>query len=59
MFRVITAWPGKIDANSQNAYGWSGSGHIPIVAGDIKAEYVGFTQQVGGQVIKIGHGLGI
>ena len=34
------------------------SGHIPIVAGDIKAEYVGFTQQVGGQVIKIGHGFG-
>src|SRR5699024_10036316 len=24
MFRVITAWSGKIDANSQNAYGWSG-----------------------------------
>ncbi|MCQ9337191.1 ATP/GTP-binding protein [Corynebacterium phoceense] len=34
------------------------SGHIPIMAGDIKAEYVGFTQQVGGQVIKIGHGYG-
>ena len=34
------------------------SGPIPIVAGDIKAEYVGFTQQVGGQVIKIGHGFG-
>ena len=34
------------------------SGHIPIVAGDIKAEYVGFTHQVGGQVIKIGHGFG-
>lgn len=31
---------------------------IPIVAGDIKAEYVGFTHQVGGQVITIGHGLG-
>ncbi|MDN6130463.1 MAG: ATP/GTP-binding protein [Corynebacterium casei] len=34
------------------------SGHIPIMAGDIKGEYVGFTQQVGGQVIKIGHGFG-
>lgn len=32
--------------------------HIPIVAGDIKGEYVGFTHQVGGQVITIGHGLG-
>lgn len=31
---------------------------IPIVAGDIKGEYVGFTHQVGGQVITIGHGLG-
>jgi hypothetical protein len=34
------------------------AGHTPIIAGDIKAEYVGFTQQVGGQVIKIGHGFG-
>ncbi len=33
-------------------------GHIPIIAGDIKGEYVGFTQQVGGQVITIGHGEG-
>lgn len=33
-------------------------GHVPIIAGDIKGEYVGFTQQVGGQVITIGHGLG-
>lgn len=31
---------------------------IPIVAGDIKGEYVGFTQQVGGQVITLGHGIG-
>lgn len=30
----------------------------PIIAGDIKGEYVGFTQQVGGQVITIGHGRG-
>ncbi|WP_311342021.1 ATP/GTP-binding protein [Corynebacterium riegelii] len=33
-------------------------GHISIVAGDIKAEYVGFTQAVGGQVIQLGHGAG-
>ena len=33
-------------------------GHIPIIAGDIKGEYVGFVQQVGGQVITIGHGAG-
>ncbi|PLW00134.1 ATP/GTP-binding protein [Corynebacterium ulcerans] len=31
-------------------------GQVPIIAGDIKAEYVGFTHQVGGQVITIGHG---
>lgn len=34
------------------------AGRIPIIAGDIKAEYVGFVHQVGGQVITIGHGLG-
>lgn len=33
-------------------------GQIPIIAGDIKGEHVGFTHQVGGQVITIGHGLG-
>ena len=33
-------------------------GHVPIIAGDIKGEYVGFTHQVGGQVITIGHGMG-
>lgn len=33
-------------------------GHIPIIAGDIKGEYVGFVQQVGGQVITVGHGTG-
>ena len=33
-------------------------GHVPIIAGDIKGEYVGFVHQVGGQVITIGHGLG-
>lgn len=32
--------------------------HIPIIAGDIKAEYVGFVEQVGGQVIRVGHGVG-
>lgn len=31
---------------------------VPIIAGDIKGEYVGFVHQVGGQVITIGHGLG-
>ena len=31
---------------------------MPIIAGDIKGEYVGFTHQVGGQVITIGHGMG-
>lgn len=33
-------------------------GHVPIIAGDIKGEYVGFTEQVGGQVITLGHGHG-
>ncbi|WP_047263760.1 ATP/GTP-binding family protein [Corynebacterium mustelae] len=33
-------------------------GHIPIIAGDIKGEYVGFVNQVGGQVIRVGHGVG-
>lgn len=33
-------------------------GHVPIIAGDIKGEYVGFAHQVGGQVITIGHGRG-
>ncbi|WP_115686497.1 ATP/GTP-binding protein [Corynebacterium senegalense] len=31
---------------------------VPIIAGDIKGEYVGFVHQVGGDVITIGHGLG-
>ncbi len=31
-------------------------GHIPIIAGDIKGEYVGFVHQVGGQVISLGGG---
>lgn len=35
-----------------------GRGHLPIIAGDIKKEYVGFTQQVGGQVITLGPGIG-
>lgn len=34
------------------------TGQVPIIAGDIKGEYVGFVQQVGGQVITIGHGEG-
>lgn len=34
------------------------TGQIPIIAGDIKGEYVGFVHQVGGQVITIGHGVG-
>lgn len=38
--------------------GHVGQGHVPIIAGDIKAEYVGFTQAVGGQVITLGHGFG-
>ncbi|MGO3084469.1 hypothetical protein [Ancrocorticia populi] len=33
-------------------------GQVPIIAGDIKGEYVGFTEQVGGQVITLGHGHG-
>lgn len=33
-------------------------GAVPIIAGDIKGEYVGFTHQVGGQVITVGHGEG-
>lgn len=33
-------------------------GHVPIIAGDVKAEYIGFTEQVGGQVITLGAGVG-
>lgn len=32
--------------------------HIPIIAGDIKGEYVDFVRYVGGQVISLGHGVG-
>ncbi len=34
------------------------AGHCPMIAGDIKGEYVGFCEQVGGQVITVGHGVG-
>lgn len=34
------------------------AGRTAIIAGDIKAEYVGFVEQVGGQVITVGHGKG-
>lgn len=33
-------------------------GQVPIVAGDMKPEYVGITEAVGGQVITLGHGKG-
>lgn len=33
-------------------------GHVPIIAGDIKAEYVDFCHDVGGQVITLGPGKG-
>lgn len=33
-------------------------GHVPIIAGDIKREYVGFAEQVGGQVITLAPGKG-
>lgn len=33
-------------------------GHVPIVAGDVKAEYIGFAEQVGGQIITVGPGKG-
>lgn len=38
--------------------GHSFQGQVPIIAGDIKGEYVGFVRQVGGQVITVGHGRG-
>lgn len=33
-------------------------GQVPVVAGDMKGEYVGITQAMGGQVITLGHGHG-
>lgn len=38
--------------------GGASNGQITIAAGDIKGEYVGFTHQVHGQVITVGHGYG-
>ena len=49
---------GKSTLVRKDLMGAVAQGHIPIIAGDIKAEYVGFTEQVGGQVITIGHGHG-
>jgi len=49
---------GKSTLIRKKQMGAVAQGQVPIVAGDIKAEYVGFTKQVGGQVIQIGHGLG-
>lgn len=33
-------------------------GQVPIIAADLKPEYVGLTEAVGGQVITLGHGRG-
>ncbi|WP_228542502.1 ATP/GTP-binding protein [Nocardia sp. XZ_19_369] len=33
-------------------------GQVPIIAGDMKPEYVAITEAVGGQVITLGHGRG-
>ncbi|WP_426722044.1 ATP/GTP-binding protein [Corynebacterium auriscanis] len=38
--------------------GHAAQGQIPIIAGDIKAEYVSIVQRLGGQVITLGHGKG-
>lgn len=38
--------------------GHAAQGQIPIIAGDIKAEYVSIVQRLGGQVITLGHGQG-
>ena len=38
--------------------GHAAQGQIPIIAGDIKAEYVGLVTALGGHVITLGHGQG-
>lgn len=38
--------------------GHAAQAQIPIIAGDIKAEYVSIVQRLGGQVITLGHGKG-
>lgn len=38
--------------------GHAAQGQIPIIAGDIKAEYVGIVEKLDGQIITLGHGKG-
>lgn len=49
---------GKSTMVRKMQFGHVAQGQIPIIAGDIKAEYVAFVQSVGGQVITLGHGEG-
>lgn len=49
---------GKSTLVRKQLMGGVAAGRTAIIAGDIKAEYVGFAEQVGGQVITVGHGKG-
>ena len=49
---------GKSTLTRKILMGHAAQGQIPIIAGDIKAEYVGLVTALGGQVITLGHGQG-
>lgn len=49
---------GKSTFMRKMVLGACAQGQVPIVAGDMKPEYVGITQAMGGQVITLGHGKG-
>lgn len=49
---------GKSTLVRRMAAGLAGFGVIPLVLGDLKPDYVGLIEQLGGQVIKLGRGRG-
>lgn len=49
---------GKSTMQRKIMFGHAAQGHINIVAGDTKGEYVGMTNAMGGQVVGLGHGKG-
>lgn len=49
---------GKSTMQRKIMTGHAAQGHINIIAGDSKGEYVGWTTAMEGQVVQLGHGLG-
>lgn len=49
---------GKSTAVRRMIIGLAAMGSLPMVFGDLKPDYVDLAQQLGGQVIKLGHGHG-